>query len=175
MEGAIASTSSQTLASTFDTIIETPEADITSIPAVRPKYFLTGNNGNIPVSIQELVNGGKEAGVATSEKSLDWNNELISPSAKAHGPRKDRGCSERLDTHVLKRQVQQIKSWFKSQSILSEDQKKKLAQGKENIPVEAPQASTRKNVPQQVPNNGNKTPKNNQKGKQKAYEKAKPK
>ncbi|MBW0541058.1 hypothetical protein O181_080773 [Austropuccinia psidii MF-1] len=35
--------------------------------------------------------------------------------------------------------------------MLSEDQEKKLAQGKEKNPVEAPQASTRKNSPQQVP------------------------
>ncbi|MBW0497683.1 hypothetical protein O181_037398 [Austropuccinia psidii MF-1] len=39
-----------------------------------------------------------------------------------------------------KGQVQQIKAWLKNQSILSEDQKKELAQGKENSPVEAPQA-----------------------------------
>ncbi|MBW0558134.1 hypothetical protein O181_097849 [Austropuccinia psidii MF-1] len=59
--------------------------------------------------------------------------------------------------------------------MLSEDQKKKLAQEKENSPVEAPQASTSKNTPQQVPNKPKKTPKTNQKGKQKAKGKAKPK
>ncbi|MBW0541101.1 hypothetical protein O181_080816 [Austropuccinia psidii MF-1] len=74
-----------------------------------------------------------------------------------------------------KGQVQQIKAWFKNQSMLSEDQKKKLAQGKDNSPVEAPQASTRKSLPQQVPNKGKKTPKNNQKGKKKAKGKRKPK
>ncbi|MBW0503754.1 hypothetical protein O181_043469 [Austropuccinia psidii MF-1] len=41
-----------------------------------------------------------------------------------------------------KGQVQQIKAWWKNQSMFSEDQKKKLAQGKDNSPVEAPQAST---------------------------------
>ncbi|MBW0572130.1 hypothetical protein O181_111845 [Austropuccinia psidii MF-1] len=59
--------------------------------------------------------------------------------------------------------------------MLSQDQKKKLAQGKENSPVEAPQASTSKNLPQQVPNKPKQTPKTNQKGKQKAKGKAKPK
>ncbi|MBW0584550.1 hypothetical protein O181_124265 [Austropuccinia psidii MF-1] len=59
--------------------------------------------------------------------------------------------------------------------MLSEDQKKKLAQGKEKSPVEAPQASTRKNPPQQVPNKPKKTLKTNQMGKQKAKEKAKTK
>ncbi|MBW0575155.1 hypothetical protein O181_114870 [Austropuccinia psidii MF-1] len=59
--------------------------------------------------------------------------------------------------------------------MLSEDQKKKLAQGKENSPVEAPQASTSKNPPQKVPNKPKQTPKTNQKGKQKSKGKEKPK
>ncbi|MBW0592189.1 hypothetical protein O181_131904 [Austropuccinia psidii MF-1] len=59
--------------------------------------------------------------------------------------------------------------------MLSEDQKKKLAQGKDNSPVEAPQASTSKNPPQPVPNKPKQAPKTNQKGKQKAKGKAKPK
>ncbi|MBW0588215.1 hypothetical protein O181_127930 [Austropuccinia psidii MF-1] len=59
--------------------------------------------------------------------------------------------------------------------MLSEDQKKKLAQGKDNTPVEAPQASTSKNTPQTVPNKPKKTQKTNQKGKKKAKGKAKPK
>ncbi|MBW0593322.1 hypothetical protein O181_133037 [Austropuccinia psidii MF-1] len=67
----------------------------------------------------------------------------------------------------FKGQVQQIKAWLKNQSMLSEDQKKKLAQGKENSPVEAPQASTSKNPPQQVPSKPKKAPKTNQKGKAK--------
>ncbi|MBW0557432.1 hypothetical protein O181_097147 [Austropuccinia psidii MF-1] len=66
-----------------------------------------------------------------------------------------------------KGQVQQIKAWLKNQRMLSEDQKEKLAQGKENSPVEAPQDSTSKNLPQQVPSKPKKTPKTNQKGKQK--------
>ncbi|MBW0525423.1 hypothetical protein O181_065138 [Austropuccinia psidii MF-1] len=59
--------------------------------------------------------------------------------------------------------------------MLSEDQKKKLAQGKENSQVEAPQASTSKNLPQQVPKKPKQIPKTNQKGKKKAKGKAKPK
>ncbi|MBW0566474.1 hypothetical protein O181_106189 [Austropuccinia psidii MF-1] len=59
--------------------------------------------------------------------------------------------------------------------MLSEYQKKKLAQGKENTPVEAPQASTSKIPPQPGPNKPKQTPKTNQKGKQKAKGKAKPK
>ncbi|MBW0578032.1 hypothetical protein O181_117747 [Austropuccinia psidii MF-1] len=52
--------------------------------------------------------------------------------------------------------------------MLSEDQKKKLAQGKDNSPVEAPQASKSKNTPQKVPNKDKKAPKSNQKGKAKS-------
>ncbi|MBW0523761.1 hypothetical protein O181_063476 [Austropuccinia psidii MF-1] len=40
---------------------------------------------------------------------------------------------------------------MKNQSILSEDQKKKLAQGKDNSPVEAPQASTSAKQQQENP------------------------
>ncbi|MBW0525333.1 hypothetical protein O181_065048 [Austropuccinia psidii MF-1] len=75
----------------------------------------------------------------------------------------------------FKGQVQQIKAWLKNQSMLLEDQKKKLTQGKENRPVEAPQAFKSKTAPQQVPKKDKKTPKSNQKGKQKAKGKAKSK
>ncbi|MBW0497276.1 hypothetical protein O181_036991 [Austropuccinia psidii MF-1] len=80
-----------------------PEADITAIPIVRPEPFPKGNNRDIPVSVQDLVYGSKAAGVGTSSKSLDRNNELISSSEKVLGPRKDRGSSEGLDPHFLKR------------------------------------------------------------------------
>ncbi|MBW0573093.1 hypothetical protein O181_112808 [Austropuccinia psidii MF-1] len=103
MEDARASTSSQRLASTFETLIESPEADITVIPVVRPESLSTGNNRDIPVSVQELVYGSKTARVGTSLKSLDRNHELISSSEEVHGARKDRGTSQGLDTHVLQR------------------------------------------------------------------------
>ncbi|MBW0576880.1 hypothetical protein O181_116595 [Austropuccinia psidii MF-1] len=80
MEDARASTSSQRLARTFDTLIKRPEADITAIPVVRPESFPEGRNRNIPVSVQELVYGGKASGVGASSKSLDRNNELLSSS-----------------------------------------------------------------------------------------------
>ncbi|MBW0590178.1 hypothetical protein O181_129893 [Austropuccinia psidii MF-1] len=64
-----------------------------------------------------------------------------------------------------KGKVQQIKACLKNQSIFSEDQKKKLAQRKDNSPVEAPQDSTSKNMPQKVPKKDKKDPKRNQKGK----------
>ncbi|MBW0512425.1 hypothetical protein O181_052140 [Austropuccinia psidii MF-1] len=110
MEDARASTSSQRLASTFYTLIESPEAEITAITVVRPESFPTGRNRDIPVSVQELVYGGKEAGVGTSAKSLDRHNELLFSSKEVHGPRKDRRTSEGLDTHVLQGTSPTVKS-----------------------------------------------------------------
>ncbi|MBW0515505.1 hypothetical protein O181_055220 [Austropuccinia psidii MF-1] len=101
MEGSRTSTSSQRLASTFDTLIKSPEPDITAIAVFRTKSLSTGNNRDIQVSIQELVYGRKAERVGTSPKSLDRHHELISSGEDIHGARKDRGTSEWLDTHVL--------------------------------------------------------------------------
>ncbi|MBW0518584.1 hypothetical protein O181_058299 [Austropuccinia psidii MF-1] len=49
-----------------------------------------GSNRDIPVSVQELVYGGKDAGVGTSSKSLDRHHELVSSSEEVDGARKDR-------------------------------------------------------------------------------------
>ncbi|MBW0546276.1 hypothetical protein O181_085991 [Austropuccinia psidii MF-1] len=110
MEDARASTSSRRLASTFDTLVEIPAADITAIAVVRPESLSTGNNRDIPVSVQELVYGSIKARVGTSPKSLDRHHELISSSEEVHGARKDRGTSEGLETHVLQRKSPTDKS-----------------------------------------------------------------
>ncbi|MBW0518084.1 hypothetical protein O181_057799 [Austropuccinia psidii MF-1] len=123
MEDARAFTISQRLTRSFDTLFESPEADITAIPVVRPESFPTGNNRNIPVSIQELVYGGKAVVVGTSSKSLAKNNELISSSEEIHGPRKDRGLFEGLDTYFLQRTSPKNKSLVENQSMFSDDQK----------------------------------------------------
>ncbi|MBW0585267.1 hypothetical protein O181_124982 [Austropuccinia psidii MF-1] len=102
MEDARTSTSSQSLASTFEPLLESTEADITSI-AVRPESFSTGRSGDLPVSVKELVYGHKTARAGTSPKSLDRHNELLSSSEEVHGARKDRTTSEGLDTNVLQR------------------------------------------------------------------------
>ncbi|MBW0583284.1 hypothetical protein O181_122999 [Austropuccinia psidii MF-1] len=101
MEDVKTCTSSQRLASTFETHIESPEADINAIPVVRPESFPAGSNRDIPVSVQELVYSVKAAGVGTSSKSLDRQNELLSSSKEAHGPRKYRRTFEGWDTNVL--------------------------------------------------------------------------
>ncbi|MBW0516650.1 hypothetical protein O181_056365 [Austropuccinia psidii MF-1] len=175
MEDSRASTSYQRLARTFDTLIESPEAEITAIAVFRPESLSTGNNRDIPVSVQELVYGSKTERVGTSPKSLDRHHELISSSEEFMGPEKTEELLKGWTLMSCKGQVQQIKTCLKDQSMLSEDQKKKLTQGKENSPVEAPQESTSKNLPQQVPNKPKQTPKTNQKGKKKAKGKANPK
>ncbi|MBW0591919.1 hypothetical protein O181_131634 [Austropuccinia psidii MF-1] len=91
MEDARTSTRSQSLASTFDTLIESPEADITAISVVRTESLSTGNNRYIPVSVQDLVYGSKTARVGASPKSFDRNHELISsfePLRYDHIPKK---------------------------------------------------------------------------------------
>ncbi|MBW0478595.1 hypothetical protein O181_018310 [Austropuccinia psidii MF-1] len=103
IEDARASTSFKSLSRIFDTLIESPEADITAITVVRPEPYPTGKNRDIPVSVQELVYGSKATGVGTSENFLDRHNELLSSSNEFHGPRKDRGSSEGFDTHFLQR------------------------------------------------------------------------
>ncbi|MBW0542652.1 hypothetical protein O181_082367 [Austropuccinia psidii MF-1] len=102
MEDSRTSTSSKRLDRTFETLIECPEADITAI-SVRPESLATGSNRDIPVSVQKLVYGSKTEWVGSSPKSLDRHHELISSSEEVNGARKDRGTSEGLDTHVLKR------------------------------------------------------------------------
>ncbi|MBW0559886.1 hypothetical protein O181_099601 [Austropuccinia psidii MF-1] len=83
------------------------------------------------------------------------------------GPEKTEDLLRGWTPISCKGQVKQIKAWLKNQSILSKDRKGKLAQGKDNNPVQAPQASKKKNPPQQVPNKEKQSPKRNQKGKAK--------
>ncbi|MBW0571153.1 hypothetical protein O181_110868 [Austropuccinia psidii MF-1] len=103
MEDSRTSTSSQRLVNTFDTCIESPEADINAISVVRYELLSTVNNRDIPVSVQELAYGRKKVRVGTSPKSLERHHELISSSEEAHGATKDRRTSEGWDTHVLQR------------------------------------------------------------------------
>ncbi|MBW0588460.1 hypothetical protein O181_128175 [Austropuccinia psidii MF-1] len=110
MEESRTSTSSQRLVNTFEILIESPEAAITAIAVVRPESLSTGNNSDIPVSVQELVYGGKAARVGTSPKSLDRHHEIIYSSEEAHGASKDRRPFEGLDTHVLQRKITTDKS-----------------------------------------------------------------
>ncbi|MBW0536137.1 hypothetical protein O181_075852 [Austropuccinia psidii MF-1] len=81
-------------------LLQVPKA---TIPFVRPELFQTAKTGDIPVSVQEEVYGGKEVEVETSAKLLDRNNELLSSSEEVHGPRKDSRPFEGLENHFLQR------------------------------------------------------------------------
>ncbi|MBW0481971.1 hypothetical protein O181_021686 [Austropuccinia psidii MF-1] len=65
------STTSQRLATTIETLIESPEAKITAITVVRTESFPTCHNRDIHVSVEELVYGSKATGVGTSDNYLD--------------------------------------------------------------------------------------------------------
>ncbi|MBW0575326.1 hypothetical protein O181_115041 [Austropuccinia psidii MF-1] len=175
MEDARTSTSSQKLASTFYTLIESPEADITAIAIVRPESLSTGNNRDIPVSVQELVYGSKTAAVGTSPKSLDRHHELISSSEEVHGARKDRGTSGGLETHVLQSTSPTDKSLVKKPKNVIRGPEEEVGPRQGKQPSGSSPSLHKQIPPQQVPNKPKQTPKTNQKGKQKAKGNAKPK
>ncbi|MBW0531974.1 hypothetical protein O181_071689 [Austropuccinia psidii MF-1] len=148
MEDSNSSTSSNRLASSFDTLIESPEAEITTISVVRPESIST--SGNFP-------------------KSLDRHHELISSSEIFHGARKYRGTSEGLDTHVLQRTSPKYKILVEKPENYIRGPAEEIGLRKEKQPSGSSQASTSKSHPEQVPN------KPKQKGKPKEKGKAKPK
>ncbi|MBW0468541.1 hypothetical protein O181_008256 [Austropuccinia psidii MF-1] len=150
MEDFRASTCCQRLASTFETLLEIPEAEITAIAVVRPESFPTGSSEDIPVSVQELVYGRKKSEVGTSAKSLCRDHEFLSSIKEALGPESTEDLLNGWTPMSCKVQVQKIKVWLKDQSILSVDRKKDLSQKRDNSQVEAPQVSTSKILHQQL-------------------------
>ncbi|MBW0544546.1 hypothetical protein O181_084261 [Austropuccinia psidii MF-1] len=80
------------------------------MPVFRPESFATRSSGNIPVSVQELVYGGREGGVGPSAKSLDGKNELLSSSEEFRVPREYSRPSKGLDTQFLQRTSPKDKS-----------------------------------------------------------------
>ncbi|MBW0483587.1 hypothetical protein O181_023302 [Austropuccinia psidii MF-1] len=82
------------------------------------------------------------------------------------GPEKTQDLLKGWTPMSCKGQVQKMKAWLQNHSILSEDQKKELAQKKYKIPVEGPKAFISKNTPQKVPNKDKKAPERNPEGKE---------
>ncbi|MBW0516269.1 hypothetical protein O181_055984 [Austropuccinia psidii MF-1] len=175
MEDARTSTSSQRLSSIFDTLIESPEADITAIPVVRPESFSTGSKRAIPVSVQELASGGKAAGVGPSAKSLDRHNELLSSSEEAHGPRKNRQTSERLDTHVFQGTSPTDKSLVEKPKHVVGGPEEEVGPRKGQQTSGSSPSLHKQKYASTSAKQVQETPKSNQKGKQKAKGKAKSK
>ncbi|MBW0567253.1 hypothetical protein O181_106968 [Austropuccinia psidii MF-1] len=110
MKDSRTSTHSQRLSSTFEALLEIPEAEITSIPVVKSEQLPIRSSIDIPVSVQELLYGSKAAGVGTSSKPLDYKNEIISSIEEAVRPRKDTTTSARLHSILFQRRSQTYKS-----------------------------------------------------------------
>ncbi|MBW0591217.1 hypothetical protein O181_130932 [Austropuccinia psidii MF-1] len=175
MEDARTSTSSQRLASTFDTLIESPESDITALAVVIPESLSTGNNRYIPVSVQELVYGIKTARVVTFPKSLDRHHELLSSSEEVHGPKNTEELLKGLTPMSCKGQVQQIKAWLKKPKHVIRGPKGEVGSREGKQPSGSSPSLNKQKSASKVPKNSQQTLKTNQKGNQKAKEKAKPK
>ncbi|MBW0589886.1 hypothetical protein O181_129601 [Austropuccinia psidii MF-1] len=132
-----------------------------------------GNNRNIPVSIQELVYGGKAEGVGTSAESLDRKDELISPSEDVHGPRKDRGSSEGLDTHVLQRTSQTAKSLVEKPKHVVRGQEEEVGPRKNQQPSGSSQSLHKQKSSSKSAKKGHKNPKEQSEGQEKGKGKSK--
>ncbi|MBW0568534.1 hypothetical protein O181_108249 [Austropuccinia psidii MF-1] len=89
MEYFRTSTISQRLDRSFDTLLEILGSEMTAILVVRYEKITGRRSIDIPVSVKEMVYGGKEAGVGISENIVDRDNEIISPSEEALGSGKD--------------------------------------------------------------------------------------
>ncbi|MBW0463567.1 hypothetical protein O181_003282 [Austropuccinia psidii MF-1] len=175
MEDARASTSSQRLASTSDTLLESQEGEITD--------FHFSDLSNFQQETVEIY-WSQYKNWFMAAKQQEWEilqslwigtrNSYLQVK-KLMGPERTQDLLKGWTPMSFKGEVQKIKAWFKNQSIFSEDQKKDLAQKKDNSPVETSQASTSKNQPQQVPKKDKQAQKSNQKGKKKVKGKEKSK
>ncbi|MBW0591684.1 hypothetical protein O181_131399 [Austropuccinia psidii MF-1] len=85
--------------------------------------------------------------MGASVKSLDRPNELLPSSEKVHGPRKDSRLSEGLDTYVLQRSSTKDKGLVGKSKHFVRGPEERVGSKEGQNPVEAPQASTRKNLP----------------------------
>ncbi|MBW0554538.1 hypothetical protein O181_094253 [Austropuccinia psidii MF-1] len=74
---------------TFQTIIDSPESEITAIPVVRYEQLPTSRSRNIPVSVQELAYGSKAAGVGTSSQLFDGEMNSYLQVNKLLGPKRN--------------------------------------------------------------------------------------
>ncbi|MBW0538630.1 hypothetical protein O181_078345 [Austropuccinia psidii MF-1] len=97
MEESRDTTSSKSLTSTFDNILESPEAEINAIPSARSEKLMGRRSRDIPCSVTEMVYGGNEEGVGTFSKIIDRDTKLISSSETSLGPRKYTSAPARMD------------------------------------------------------------------------------
>ncbi|MBW0581522.1 hypothetical protein O181_121237 [Austropuccinia psidii MF-1] len=97
MKDARASTSSQKLASTFETLIESPEADMTAITVVRTESFPTGNRKVQKIKgwlkCQSILSEDKKKGLAHKKDNSPVKAPQASPGSK-HGKASPKEQSE---------------------------------------------------------------------------------
>ncbi|MBW0577724.1 hypothetical protein O181_117439 [Austropuccinia psidii MF-1] len=150
---------------------ERHKSDITAIAVVRPESLSTGNNKDIPVSVEELVYASKIARVGTSPKSLDRHHELIFSSEEAHGARKDRGTSEGLSTHVFQRKSPTDKSLIEKPKHVIKGPEEEVVPREGKHPSESSPSLHKQKSASTSAKKPKKTQKTNQKGKPKAKRK----
>ncbi|MBW0576755.1 hypothetical protein O181_116470 [Austropuccinia psidii MF-1] len=121
-------------------------------------------NRDIPVSIQELVYGSKEAGVETSAKSLDRHNELLSLSEEAHRPKKDRKTSEGVDTHFPQRTSPKDKSLVEKTKHVVRGPKEEVGPRKEQQPSGSSPSLNKQKLASESGKKGQESPKEQSEG-----------
>ncbi|MBW0558535.1 hypothetical protein O181_098250 [Austropuccinia psidii MF-1] len=151
MEDARNSISSQRLASTFETLLNIPEADITAIPVVRYEQFPTVRSGNIPVSVQELVYDRKTARMRAPAKLPDRENELLYSSEEVLGPRKYKRTYEGLYSNVLQRESPIHKRLIENPKHVVRGPEEAVGPKEGQYTCVSSSSLHKKNQPQQVP------------------------
>ncbi|MBW0496334.1 hypothetical protein O181_036049 [Austropuccinia psidii MF-1] len=86
MEDTRTLTSSHRLATTFETLLESPKADIIAIPVLISENLPGSSSRDIPLSVQKVIYYSKEEEVENCVQLVDTENELLPPSEEALGP-----------------------------------------------------------------------------------------
>ncbi|MBW0506882.1 hypothetical protein O181_046597 [Austropuccinia psidii MF-1] len=88
--------------------------------------------------------------MGASAKCLDRHNEILSSSEEINGPRKDSRPSEGLEIHFLQRKSPKDKSFAEKPKHFFRGPEERVGSKQDKSQVEAPRASKRKNLHQQV-------------------------
>ncbi|MBW0516143.1 hypothetical protein O181_055858 [Austropuccinia psidii MF-1] len=114
-----------------------------------------------------------KAGVLTSAKSLDRHNEFISSSEEFHAPRKDRGPSEGLETHVLQRTSPTDEILSKKPKNFPRGPKKEVGPKKEQQPCGSYSSLHKQGSASKSAKKGQQSPKEKSEGQEKGKGKGK--
>ncbi|MBW0476229.1 hypothetical protein O181_015944 [Austropuccinia psidii MF-1] len=126
-----ASTSSKGLIRTFETLHESPEAEITTNPVVISEQLPGRRSRDIPVSVQDCFMVAKQQKIKLLQALLIGTINSYLPVKNLMVSEKTQEPLQGFNQMSFKGKVKEVKAWLNNQSILSEDQRKKLAQKKE--------------------------------------------